>query len=531
MNAVRAKGAAFAALVSMLLFGLSPLPAASVYVEKASTWRYLPGLGEASDPPSAWRLPEFDDSAWASGAAPFGYGDPPFGTDLSLLSPPMQGNYTCLFLRQVFQPPFAQCKAQLSANADYDDGFILWINGVEALRVNMPGAAGDPVPFNATAAPHESGAYATFLLPEAADSLVPGRNVIAIQAFNRSLSQQNDNDFKIDLELVDGRPDADLHLVFLSENLSEYPGHQIVGDPFATGAPPGLAPEEMVVPPGKTTLYAAILSRLSGQGVGGVAAWSIAVGTDFFCSDVFCVDVAPPNTLRISDATTIETAGALPPYGGIRALNGFERTEITVIREDEDSFCTSIVAVSGVVLSSSSIITLAPDSTAVVLALTVEGVNGDSGRIHLRDGFRCLGVGLVKSVLPLKNAATIVKNAESRQLFECYPGVNITFRVPPPGSFHRGDPNDSGTVDISDGVTIFGFLFLGNPGALSCNESADANNDGKVDISDGIYLLSWLFTGGPPPAAPGPTGLPCGLDPDPPGSPEDLGCGGYAHCS
>jgi hypothetical protein len=96
--------------------------------------------------------------------------------------------------------------------------------------------------------------------------------------------------------------------------------------------------------------------------------------------------------------------------------------------------------------------------------------------------------------------------------------------------FHRGDPNSSGTTDISDAISIFGFLFLGTPPTLSCKESADANSDGGIDLSDGIYLLSWLFTGGPEPAAPGPTGAPCGLDPDPAGSPGDLGCAEYTPC-
>jgi ELWxxDGT repeat protein len=96
--------------------------------------------------------------------------------------------------------------------------------------------------------------------------------------------------------------------------------------------------------------------------------------------------------------------------------------------------------------------------------------------------------------------------------------------------FHRGDPNSSGRTDISDGITIFGFLFLGDPPTLSCKESADANNDGTIDISDGISLLNWLFIGGPAPAAPGPTGMPCGLDPDPAGSAGDLGCEAYASC-
>jgi hypothetical protein len=97
-------------------------------------------------------------------------------------------------------------------------------------------------------------------------------------------------------------------------------------------------------------------------------------------------------------------------------------------------------------------------------------------------------------------------------------------------SFHRGDPNSSGTTDISDGVTIFGYLFLGNPPALSCKESADTNNDAKIDISDGIAILQYLFGDGPPPATPGPADAPCGLDVDPPGSPGDLACERYPAC-
>jgi hypothetical protein len=96
--------------------------------------------------------------------------------------------------------------------------------------------------------------------------------------------------------------------------------------------------------------------------------------------------------------------------------------------------------------------------------------------------------------------------------------------------FHRGDPDSSGEADISDAIIIFGYLFPGRPFTLSCLESADTNNDGTIDISDGIYLLSWLFKGGPEPAAPGPTGAPCGVDPDAAGSKGDLGCESYTVC-
>jgi hypothetical protein len=95
--------------------------------------------------------------------------------------------------------------------------------------------------------------------------------------------------------------------------------------------------------------------------------------------------------------------------------------------------------------------------------------------------------------------------------------------------FHRGDPDASGDIVISDGIAIFNFLFLGGTAPL-CRESADVNNSGDIDISDGIALLNFLFLGGVRPAPPGPTGSPCGFDPDPPGSPAHLGCATYSRC-
>src|SRR4029453_7104580 len=87
--------------------------------------------------------------------------------------------------------------------------------------------------------------------------------------------------------------------------------------------------------------------------------------------------------------------------------------------------------------------------------------------------------------------------------------------------FHRGDSNTDGVLDISDGVAIFGFLFLGAD-SPSCMEAANANNDDKLDISDGVYILSFLFSGGADLPPPGPPPMPCGEDPQ--GPPTTLGC-------
>ena len=76
--------------------------------------------------------------------------------------------------------------------------------------------------------------------------------------------------------------------------------------------------------------------------------------------------------------------------------------------------------------------------------------------------------------------------------------------------FRRGDANASGGVDLSDGIFILNWLFLGGT-APSCPAAADANADGGSDLSDGVFILNYLFLGGAAPTAPGPNS--CGEDP------------------
>ncbi len=69
--------------------------------------------------------------------------------------------------------------------------------------------------------------------------------------------------------------------------------------------------------------------------------------------------------------------------------------------------------------------------------------------------------------------------------------------------FLRGDSNTDGKIDISDGINIFNYLFLGI-GGMSCLDAGDVNDGGEVDISDGIALLNFLFLDGDAPKLPYP---------------------------
>jgi hypothetical protein len=92
--------------------------------------------------------------------------------------------------------------------------------------------------------------------------------------------------------------------------------------------------------------------------------------------------------------------------------------------------------------------------------------------------------------------------------------------------FHRGDSNSDGIVNITDGIFVLNFLFLGGA-TPPCLEAANGNDDNVLNITDGIYILNFLFLGGASPPPPGPPSEACGPDP---GVPNDLGCISYTGC-
>jgi hypothetical protein len=97
--------------------------------------------------------------------------------------------------------------------------------------------------------------------------------------------------------------------------------------------------------------------------------------------------------------------------------------------------------------------------------------------------------------------------------------------VPAVPVFRRGDSNGDGNLNITDGIYVLNFLFLGGP-TPPCLEAANPNDDQAVNITDGIYVLNFLFLGGPAPAPPGPDS--CGRDPE--ASTSDLGCVSSESC-
>ena len=101
-------------------------------IAKDSTWRYL---DDGSDQGTAWREPDFDDSGWSSGPAELGFEE---GDEATLKSP--DGHITYYF-RHEFSAANAASVEALAIELLRDDGAVIYLNGTEIHRSNMP--AGD----------------------------------------------------------------------------------------------------------------------------------------------------------------------------------------------------------------------------------------------------------------------------------------------------------------------------------------------------------------------------------------------------
>ncbi len=167
---------------------------------EAADWHFRRGTTEASDPIGAWREASFsEDASWEVGQTPIGFGD---DDDANVLDD-MRDGYTSVYLRREFTVD--AIPEALTLGAYYDDGCIIWLNGIEVARLRVD--EGD-IPFDGTAgSSHEAREYDLIDLPNPAAYLSEGANVIAIHAFNLRITSA---DFSIDAELfAPGTEDED----------------------------------------------------------------------------------------------------------------------------------------------------------------------------------------------------------------------------------------------------------------------------------------------------------------------------------
>lgn len=163
-----------------------------------SVWRYL---DDGSDPGTAWRGTNFNDSGWLEGPAELGYGD---GDEATVVGygPDPNNRFLTTYFRQSFTNDAVF--SSLTLNLIRDDGAVVYLNDVEVFRSNMPGGIIDYLtPAAGTVnAPQESQVYPATVSP----ALVRrGLNVIAVEIHQRDVFS-SDISFQLELAGVGNLP-------------------------------------------------------------------------------------------------------------------------------------------------------------------------------------------------------------------------------------------------------------------------------------------------------------------------------------
>ncbi len=157
--------------------GATPVgTSATIVLPKADDWgRFDLGYTPASD----WYADSYDDAAWTAGSAVLGYGESYITTTVSYGNDP-NNKYITTYFRVDFDlaaDPFDVTALRLLAN--YDDGFVAYLNGAEVVR--SPSMPSGPIDFSTKASGHEGGKFETFDLSAHVGKLRPGANLLAVE--------------------------------------------------------------------------------------------------------------------------------------------------------------------------------------------------------------------------------------------------------------------------------------------------------------------------------------------------------------
>ncbi len=152
------------------------LTKAVVLVEAGASWRYD---DSGIDLGIGWRGPPYDDTGWSVGPAQLGYGDGDESTVLDYGTDPAN-KYPCYYFRHAFHVSDVDNYEKLKIRLMRDDGAVVYLNGVEVFRSNMPSGEVTYATLATFAAggSQESGWYEQEL---GVSGLVDGTNTIAVE--------------------------------------------------------------------------------------------------------------------------------------------------------------------------------------------------------------------------------------------------------------------------------------------------------------------------------------------------------------
>lgn len=158
-------------------------------ITSGTTWKYF----DQGSMPVNWNGTAFNDAAWAAGPAQLGYGE---GDEQTVVSfGPNAGNkYITTYFRKTFTVADTVGFGTLAGSLLVDDGAVIYLNGIEITRANMPGGT---IEYSTLALDGAvEGSYIAFSIPKGV--IKPGNNVLAVEVHQINATS---SDLSFDLTL------------------------------------------------------------------------------------------------------------------------------------------------------------------------------------------------------------------------------------------------------------------------------------------------------------------------------------------
>ncbi len=179
----------FNQLLLTLLLSVFCLPIFSqtTIFDYGSSWSYYDNQNEPAVQGSLdWNDVSYDDSSWSTGNAHLGYGD---DDEVTLIN----DNTLAAYVRHSFNVADPSVYGSLNLNLTFDDGAVVYLNGVEVWRINMPGGTISYGTFSSSVGT-ENGTSSIII----SDALITGTNVLAVEIHQASSSSSDISfDFKL----------------------------------------------------------------------------------------------------------------------------------------------------------------------------------------------------------------------------------------------------------------------------------------------------------------------------------------------
>lgn len=298
-----------------------------------------------------WTQSAYDDSTWSSGPGGFGFDTAPdydaqIGTDLQAQ---MLNLYVGAYMRRSFSISQAEYDAltATSLTVDFDDGYVLYLNGYEVSRGGVSGAAGTFVPIDQYASSHSASrdnggnnpaAIVSVSIPK--NLLKVGNNIIAAQLHNAT---PGSSDLVLDVRFSGTSGANTLNFVALGSTWKYKIGNQEIGTP----APPNPnvpVPEFLDWLELKNAGAAAV--NLGGWALtddsGKPAKWSFPNGTTIASGGFLLVACSGRNVIDPGPGGLLHTNFSLKASGEYLALrnsSGAVQSELISV-PDQDAFHT-----------------------------------------------------------------------------------------------------------------------------------------------------------------------------------------------